>query len=131
MNKYWSKQYGKYGIMPITWEGWALFAITIGLATQTNNFIDDATSAAIAAGVIVLIGFGILKWRKVPNEIFDKEKDKDYWKSMWGALVGAVILFGLIIGVGGLKIKYSHSTIGYPIRIENEPTWFEFHAIKD
>lgn len=134
MNKYWFKKY-KSGAFPVTWEGWAYFAIVVGLVVQANNFLGNFTDnsfwKAAGVGVIAAVGLYGRKFKTNHNETFDNVKDKATYKQLWGALVGMLFLFAVEFGVGSAVIQYEHTIIGYPVRIEGEDTWFEFHAIKD
>lgn len=105
MNKYWFKKYGKNGSFPVTWEGWAYFALVIGLIIQAPNILkgvlgESILGGAILAGLVAAVGFYGMRLKTNLNEQFDKEKDKGTYKQIWGVLVGFVILLVISIGIG-------------------------------
>lgn len=107
MNKYWFKKHGKNGAFPVTWEGWAYFALVIGIVTQAPNllrgiFAGGILGAAISAGLVAAIGFYGMRFKTKMDEQFDKEKDKGTYKQIWGALVGFVLLLMIVIVIGGI-----------------------------
>lgn len=130
-NKYWFKPYKK-GMIPITWEGWLIFVVLIGTITQLHNFVGNnwfyvGIGGAILAGIYFVIG----KSKTAPSEEVESIEKQNPWIHAALVITGVVVIFFLAIGIGTLNINRQHSTIGYPVRIESENTWFEFHAIKD
>jgi len=107
MNKFWFKKHGKNGAFPVTWEGWAYFALVIGLVTQAPNLLKEIfgggiLGAGIAAALVAAIGFSGMRLKTDFNEQFDNEKDKGTYKQIWGALIGFVLLFVIIILVDNI-----------------------------
>jgi len=131
MNKYWFKRFKKgFGFIPITWQGWLVFAFFIGIITS-SNYAADFTQQIIILGIVVIIAEVIFRYKRAPKDQTEIVQSEGKWKQTMGAIIGGILAIAITTFIGISLIDNQHSTIGYPVRLENEAVWFEFHAIKD
>lgn len=132
MKNYWfKKNKGKGGSIPTTWQGGLMYVLVIGLITQVHNFVNGALQAGVAAAIIAMVGFWFMNFKTDPIESYDREKDKLNFKQIILTVVSIIVIIIVALGIGKIQIDRKHATIGYPVRLENEPDWFEFNSIKD
>jgi hypothetical protein len=131
LNKYWFKRKGKKGMMPITWEGWALFTVFIGTITQVYRFVNGIIPIFLVCIMIAVIYYRIGELKTNPVETFDKEKGRFGYKQLLGALAGMIMGLAVFFGIFLISINYQHSNAGSVVKLTNENGWMEFHAKDD
>jgi hypothetical protein len=116
-NKYWFKRHKK-GIIPITWEGWLIFSVLVGVITQLYRFVDNNwIYVGIGAAILSAIYLGVGKLKVAPPEEVAAIEKQSPWIQGLLVVVGLIIIFFIAIGIGTLNINRQHATIGYPVRI--------------
>ena len=104
MNKYWSKKYKKSGNVPITWEGYAVFAFTIAAATQAQNFVEGVIPTALTVGAIVFLGFGLLRFKMSPDNV-QELRENSISKKILGGFFWIALFILLIIGISSFSTQ--------------------------
>lgn len=117
MSKYWFKKYGKYGNIPATWQGWAVFVFVVALLIQASNFFRNTPDIFIATGVVATLGYLIIRWKTNPVEVFSK--DDSVWKTqVWGGIIGLIGSILVMVIIFPLQAKFIDS----PVKSESTKT---------
>jgi hypothetical protein len=131
MKSYWFQKKGKRRL-PITWQGWALFAFVIGMIVNAPHLINDnPIIASIIAAVLAAIGYWLMSLKTAPDEVvIEAPKSKKWPMILLGCIVGMVASLAIFGALLSAETWYNHKYIGSVERTPNSD-WITFHSVKD
>jgi hypothetical protein len=131
MKHYWFHKKGKRRL-PITWEGWALFAFVLGMIINAPHIVDsNPIVAGIIAAVLAAIGYWLMSLKTAPGEVvIDVPKSGKWPPILLGCIIGMAASLAIFIAILSAETWYNHKYFG-SVQPTPNSSWITFHSVKD